>query len=74
MPLYISFLLSGTYKTEYKTNESLDTNGMVLTATYTDGSVKNIAPEDCAFEGFDTSKSRGDLRITVKIWRRQNEL
>ena len=57
--------LSGTYKTEYKTNESLDTNGMVLTATYTDGSVKNIAPEDCTFEGFDTSKA-GDLRITVK--------
>ncbi len=43
-------------KTIYNTGESLDTSGLTLTLTYSDGTVKNIT-SGFSVSGFDSSKS-----------------
>ena len=42
-------------KTEYVTQEPLDTSNIVITVTYSDGSKETIDPDDCEFTGFDSS-------------------
>ena len=58
--------LSGDYKTEYKTGETFNTEGMVITGKLSDGSKRNISVSDSGvtFTGFK-SNQRGVQTITV---------
>ncbi len=58
--------LSGDYKTEYKTGEKLDTDGMIITGKLSDGSTRTIAlsDENLKFTGFQ-SNQRGVQTITI---------
>ena len=58
--------LSGKYKTEYKTGETFNTEGMVITGKLSDGSKRNISVSDSGvtFTGFK-SNQRGVQTITV---------
>ena len=58
--------LSGDYKTEYKTGETFNTEGMVITGKLSDGSKRNISVSDSGvtFAGFK-SNQRGVQTITV---------
>ena len=58
--------LSGKYKTEYKTGETFNTEGMVITGKLSDGSKRNISISDSGvtFTGFK-SNQRGVQTITV---------
>ena len=52
-------------KTDYKTGEELDLSGMVLTATYSDGSTKDITDTtQFTVSGYDKNK-KGSQTITV---------
>ena len=50
-------------KTEYNVGDSLDTAGMVVTATYSDESTKDVTA-DAALSGFDSSAA-GEVTVTV---------
>lgn len=50
-------------KTEYNVGDSLDTAGMVVTATYSDESTKDVTA-DATLSGFDSS-SAGEVTVTV---------
>jgi bacterioferritin-associated ferredoxin len=50
-------------KTEYAVNEQLETDGIEVVATYSDGTT-NVVTRDCRYEGFDSSKN---MRHTVKV-------
>lgn len=51
-------------KTDYEIGESLDLTGMKVTAEYSDGTVKDIKPENCRISALDSSSS-GEKTITV---------
>ncbi|HAM16304.1 MAG TPA: hypothetical protein DCP91_10730 [Eggerthellaceae bacterium] len=55
--------LSGDYKTEYVVGEAIDTSNMLITATYSDGSVETVDPANCTFE-LDTATA-GTKTVTV---------
>ena len=56
--------ISGDYKKKYAQGERMDFHGMVLKVAYSDGSTREIAPDDAAFTGFDTTQ-RGEKTVTV---------
>jgi endo-1,4-beta-xylanase len=61
----VSIAVTPPTKTQYNLNESsLDTAGMVVTATYSDNSTEEIPTEDTAITGFD-STTAGPIDITV---------
>ena len=59
-------------KTVYDKGEELDTAGIVITATYSDGSTKTISASGCAFTGFD-SGSAGTKTVTVTYQRKTDQ-
>lgn len=60
-----SFLtLSGQYATEYYVGDELDTNGMVFTLTYSDGTTKTVSAGELSFSGFDSSK-QGECTVVA---------
>ncbi|ULQ60752.1 cadherin-like beta sandwich domain-containing protein [Brucepastera parasyntrophica] len=61
-----SIELSGSYKTQYKIGESLDTTGLVITGTDSEGNSMTIPASSCAFTGFD-SASAGNKTVTITV-------
>ena len=61
-----SIALSGNFKKTYKTNESISTTNMVVTATYGSAGTSTIAVSNCEITGFDTSAVASSKTITVK--------
>ena len=59
-------------KTVYEIGEALDTAGIEITATYSDGSTKTISASGCAFTGFD-SGSAGTKTVTVTYQRKTDQ-
>jgi len=51
-------------KTYYITGQQLDISGMVVTATYTDGTTGTVMVSAAAIDGFDSS-AEGDITLTV---------
>lgn len=62
-----SLTLTGTYKTIYQTNESLDTSGMVFTATYGEAGSEIVDTTKVAFTGFISSAIASSLPITCSF-------
>lgn len=60
----IELEVSGNYKTDYIIGEQLNTNGMVFTATMSDGTTRNIPVSDINITGFN-SNSRAELTLTA---------
>ena len=60
-----SISVSGTYKTEYLTDEKFDETGIIVTATWSNGDVTRPAISEVTFTGFDSSEP-GDVTITAK--------
>lgn len=58
-----SIAVTSPTKTEYNVGDSLDTAGMVVTATYSDESTKDVTA-DAALTGFDSSAA-GEVTVTV---------
>ena len=58
-----SISVSGTFKQEYSIGEELDTTGVVVTATYSDGSTKDVSAQ-ANFSGF-SSETKGTCTVTV---------
>jgi hypothetical protein len=58
-------LTSGPDKLEYVIGQDADYTGMVLTATYADGSSEELLLEDVLIEGFDSSAVAADQTITI---------
>ena len=52
-------------KTAYYLNEEFDPAGMVVTATYSDASTKEIASSDYSVRGFNSSEVNPALELTV---------
>lgn len=65
-PICYQLELSGDYQTEYFVGDKLNTEGMKLTAHWTNGKTTepSIDDEDVRIEGFD-SESRGVKRLTI---------
>lgn len=61
-----SIALSGNFKKTYKTNETISTTNMVVTATYGSAGTSTIAVSDCEITGFDTSAVTASKTVTVK--------
>ena len=59
-----SLTISGSYKTAYTVGESLNLNGLVLKATWSDGSVTNPSLSEASVNGFDSS-SPGEKTLTI---------
>ena len=57
-------------KTEYKLNETLDTTGLVVTATVADGkggsTERALATDEYELLGFDSSKASDEVTVTVQ--------
>jgi hypothetical protein len=51
-------------KTQYNLGEDLATAGMVVTATYSDGTTSAVAAADCTLSGYDKTKT-GNQTVTV---------
>ena len=64
-PVEYKMVLSGKYKTEYFVGSSFDTTGMSFVIYLSDGTTKNLTPNDVNFFGFDSSQ-RGIKTITAK--------
>ncbi len=62
-PLPYNITVSGTYKTEYAVGDTFDQTGIVVTATMSDGTTKDVTTET-TFSGFD-STSAGEKTITA---------
>lgn len=62
-----SLELSGTYKTSYQTNESLDTSGMIFTATYGEAGSEIIDASKITFSGFISTAVASSLPITCSF-------
>jgi predicted CoA-binding protein len=52
-------------KTTYTVGDKLDTAGMVVTATYSDGSTAVVKDPDYTISGFDSSKAASSQIVTV---------
>ena len=61
-PVLDSISLSGSYQTEYVVGEAYNSTGLVVTATYSDQSTKQVA--DYTVSGFDSS-SVGEKTVTI---------
>ncbi|MBR6113612.1 MAG: DUF4430 domain-containing protein [Oscillospiraceae bacterium] len=64
-PFTVSIAVSGDYKKEYVTGETLDMTGAVYTVTWSDGSTTTPAPEEVTLSKLDTSEP-GKKTITMK--------
>ena len=64
-PVLLAIALSGSYKTDYVLGDSFISDGMTVTAFYSDNSSVPVSLEDVRFSGFD-SDTRGVKTITVK--------
>ena len=63
--IYVTGLqISGEYKKEYYLLEELDLTGMVIQASYSDGTAKEIPAKDVTITGFDNT-TRGEQTLTV---------
>lgn len=60
-----SIAVSGTYKTEYLTDEKFDATGIIVTATWSNGDVTTPAISEVTFTGFNSSEP-GDVTITAQ--------
>jgi hypothetical protein len=63
VPELSSISVTPPTKTEYNVGDSLDTEGMVVTATYSDESTKDVTA-DAVLSGFDSSTA-GEVTVTV---------
>lgn len=59
-----SITLKGSYKTEYEQRDELDTSGLTVTVTYTDGTTKDIT-EGFTVTGFDSTNAMESQTLTV---------
>ena len=64
-PICYELTASGTYKTEYTVGDELDLTGIVLTASWSNGTTTNVALSDVTMEGYDQNKV-GIQTITLK--------
>ena len=64
-PVAYKLTLSGEYKTDYYVGESLNTDNMVITRSWSDGKQTTISPEEAEISGFTTS-SIGIKTVKVK--------
>ena len=64
-PICYELTASGTYKTEYTVGDELDLTGIVLTASWSNGTTTDVAPSDVTVEGYDQNKV-GIQTITLK--------
>lgn len=63
---YVTALtLTGDFKTKYTVGDTIDTTGMVFTATWNNGTTTTVSANDVAFIGFDSSKA-GAQTVTAK--------
>ena len=60
-----SIAVSGTYKTEYLTDEKFDATGIIVTATWSNGDVTTPAISEVTFTGFNSSEP-GDVTIKAQ--------
>ena len=63
VPELASISVTPPTKTQYNVGDALDTTGMVVTATYTDGSTKDVTSA-ATLSGFDSSAA-GEVTVTV---------
>lgn len=59
-----SITLKGSYKTEYEQRDELDTSGLTVTVTYTDGTTRDIT-EGFTITGFDSTNAMESQTLTV---------
>lgn len=59
-----SITLKGSYKTEYEQRDELDTSGLTVTVTYTDGTTRDIT-EGFTVTGFDSTNAMETQTLTV---------
>ena len=64
-PICYELTASGTYKTEYTVGDELDLTGIVLTASWSNGTTTDVALRDVTVEGYDQNKV-GIQTITLK--------
>ena len=55
-PICYELTASGTYKTEYTVGDELDLTGIVLTASWSNGTTTDVALSDVTVEGYDQNK------------------
>ena len=60
----VGLTISGDYRRQYAVGERLNLKNMILTVSYSDGTTREVSPEDALFTGFDTS-TRGEKTVTV---------
>ena len=61
----VKLAISGDYRTKYTVGDQMDTEGMVFTVTWSDGSETQPEASEITFTGFDTSEP-GDRTVTAK--------
>ena len=59
-----SIAVSGDYKTDYTVGDTFNPAGLVVTATYSDGTTANVALSDVTISGFST-ETAGTVTVTV---------
>ena len=64
-PICYELTASGTYKTEYTVGDELDLTGIVLTASWSNGTTTDVALSDVTVDGYDQNKV-GIQTITLK--------
>lgn len=64
VPTFDSIKVTAPSQTEYKTGEELNTEGMAVTAVYSDGSSREIDKEAYSVSGYDKNTA-GEQTITV---------
>ena len=64
-PICYELTASGTYKTEFTVGDELDLTGIVLTASWSNGTTTDVALRDVTVEGYDQNKV-GIQTITLK--------
>ena len=56
-PACIELTVSGNYKTEYDFGENLDLTGIILTASWDDGTTSTVSLDDVKISGYDKNKT-----------------
>ena len=56
-PTCIELTVSGSYKTEYDFGENLDLTGIILTASWDDGTTSTVSLDDVKISGYDKNKT-----------------
>ena len=56
-PTCIELTVSGSYKTEYDFGEKLDLTGIILTASWDDGTTSTVSLDDVKISGYDKNKT-----------------